>query len=267
MLNSVKMVLADLQENTAMERPEAEYANLGAVRTTASHTIGVPHLVELLRGLPAHSAAETYREAVVSENLLGRPTQAGRLRTYRHLRELYLLDPGDIRFAALRHFWDVEHAARPLLAGILAFTRDELLRASWGAIARATPGSVVSSEDLTNVVAERFARTMGASTLGKVGRNTGACWTQTGHLTGRNPKVRTAVDARPAAVAFAAYLGYIDGGRALNVLDNPWSALLDVPVAGRLDALERAHDAGLLTLRVAGHVVEVDFAHIGGRAR
>ncbi|MFF8513967.1 hypothetical protein ACF05B_01600 [Cellulosimicrobium funkei] len=237
------------------------------MRTVASHTIGVPHLVELLREVPVGASAERYRDAVVEENVLGRPTHAGRLRTYRHLRELYLLDPDNVRFAALRRLWDQDVDAQPLLAGTLAFTRDELLRASWPAVARATAGSVVTSEDLTHVVAERYAGALSSSTLGKVGRNTGACWTQTGHLVGRARKVRAAVEARPAAVAFAAYLGHLDGGRALGVLDNPWSALLDLPGAGRLDALRRAHDAGLLDLQVAGQVVEVGFSFIQGAAR
>ena len=75
---------------------------LGSLRTTASHTIGVPHLVELLRAVPADAPHEGYREAVVEDNVLGRPTQAGRQRSFRHLRELYFLDPSRREFAALR---------------------------------------------------------------------------------------------------------------------------------------------------------------------
>ncbi|TGJ96614.1 hypothetical protein DLJ96_00450 [Actinotalea fermentans ATCC 43279 = JCM 9966 = DSM 3133] len=238
----------------------AENPVLGHLRTTASHTIGIPHLTELLRAVPAEDSFERYRSAVVEENALGRPTHAGRLRTFRHLRELYLLDVTDPRFAALRRLWDLDADAQPLLAGLLAFTRDELLRASWPAVARVVPGGRVMSDDLSNVVAERYAGALSSATLGKIGRNTGACWTQTGHLEGHARKVRATVEARPAAVALAAYLGYLDGGRALHVLDNPWSALLGVDAGDRLDALRRAHDAGLLDLQVAGQVVEVGFS-------
>ncbi|MBX7133241.1 MAG: hypothetical protein K1X67_11245, partial [Fimbriimonadaceae bacterium] len=51
---------------------------LGSLRTTASHTIGIPHLIELLRIVPADADHERYREAVVEENVLGRPTLTGR---------------------------------------------------------------------------------------------------------------------------------------------------------------------------------------------
>lgn len=232
---------------------------LGTLRTTASHTIGIPHLVELLRELPSDAPAEQYREAVVEGNVLGRPTQTGRQRSFRHLRELYFLDPGRPEFAALRHFWDIEPASRPLLAGLLAFTRDEVLRASFGAIADLPAGSSVTSADFTAAVASQFGHEMSESTLGKTGRNTGACWTQTGHLSGRTKKVRQSIEAFPAAVAYAAYLGHLAGKRGAGLLETPWAAVLELPIVSGVDALRRAHTQGLLDLLVAGNVVDVSF--------
>ena len=159
---------------------------LGSLRTTTSHTIGIAHLTELLRAVPVGASGDQYREAVVEGNVLGRPTHAGRQRSFRHLRELYLLDPDSPAFAALRYCWDVDPLSRPLLAGLLAFTRDEVLRASFAAIADLPTGSCVTSADLTAAVAAEFGKEMSESTLGKTGRNTGACWTQTGHLAGRS---------------------------------------------------------------------------------
>jgi hypothetical protein len=239
---------------------------LGALRTTASHTISIPHLQELLREVPAEASADDYREAVVGQNVLGRPTVAGRQRSFRHLRELYFLDPSRQEFRALRQFWGVDRAARPLLAGLLAFTRDEVLRASFAAIADLPVGSNVTSADLTAAVAAQFGKEMSESTLGKTGRNTGACWTQTGHLAGRANKVRTAVEPRPAAIAYAAYLGHLAGGRGLGVLDNSWSRILGITPDHSLPALREAHTQGLLDLLVAGNVVDVSFPALGGGA-
>ncbi|GLK19041.1 hypothetical protein [Herbiconiux flava] len=239
---------------------------LGMLRTTASHTIGIPHLVELLREVPPDASADEYREAVIDDNVLARPTQAGRQRSFRHIRELYLLDPARPEFAALRHFWDIDPPSRPLLAGQLAFTRDELLRASFTAIADLPAGSIVTSSDFTAAVSALFGDEMSESTLGKTGRNTGACWTQTGHLVGRSKKVRTGVQARPAAIAYAAYLGHLAGGRGLGVLDSPWSRILGIAPNCSLDALRNAHTQGLLDLLVAGNVVDVSFPAVGGVA-
>ena len=239
---------------------------LGTLRTTASHTIGVSHLVELLQEVPLGAPAERYREAVVDGNVLGRPTQAVRLRSFRHLRELYFLDPGRAEFTALRHFWDLDRSSRPLLAGLLAFTRDEVFRASFDAIAGLPEGASATSADLTEAITAQFGSELSESTLGKTGRNTGACWTQTGHLAGRAKKIRTAVNAQPAAIAYAAYLGHLAGGRGLGVLDNPWSQILEIAPGRSLDALRNAHTQGLLDLLVAGNVVDVSFPALDGVA-
>lgn len=238
--------------------------SLGALRTTASHTIGIPHLVELLHEVPTGAPAEDYRVAVVENNVLGRPTQAGRQRSFRHLRELYFLDPARPEFLALRHFWEIDPPSRPLLSGLLAFTRDEILRASFNAVANAPVGAVVSSADLTAAIAEHFGDEMSELTLGKTGRNTGACWTQTGHLVGRAKKVRTNVEARPASIAYAAYLGYLAGRRGLGVFDNSWSQILEIAPGRSLEALRAARKQGLLDLLVAGNVVDVSFPTLGG---
>ncbi|QRY83243.1 hypothetical protein JVY00_15325 [Tsukamurella tyrosinosolvens] len=237
---------------------------LGSRRTTASHTIGIPHLAVLLREVSSGAPAADYRHAVVEDNILGRPTQTGRQRSFRHLRELYFMDPSRPEFFALRHFWNIESSSGPLLAGILAFTRDEVLRASFSAISDLPVGSSVTSADLSAAVATKFGHEMSESTLAKTGRNTGACWTQTGHLAGRAKKVRTEPAASPVAIAYAAYLGHLAGGRGLGVLDNPWSQILGLERGHSLEALRAAHNHGLVDLLVAGNVVDVTFPALGG---
>lgn len=236
-----------------------------SVRTTASHTIGVPHLTELLRAVPPDAGPEQYRFEAIENNVLGRATYAGRKSTFRHLKALYRLDPGQREFAALRQLWDIDPTARPLLAGILAVSRDEILRASFSAIQYTAPDSAVTSADLAAAIVDTHGRiTMSDNTLAKAGRNTAACWTQTGHLVGRSPKVRRKVVAPPAAVAYAAYLGYLSGRRGLGVLETPWAAILDLSSTPQLDALHAAHAHRFLDLRAYGGVVEVDFPLFSG---
>src|SRR4051812_4720478 len=84
--------------------------------TNTSHTIAVDLLTSLLAALPAAATREDYERVAVEENVLGRATRAGRARTFRYLRELYLLDPSRLLFRALRDLWDEDPSARPLLA-------------------------------------------------------------------------------------------------------------------------------------------------------
>lgn len=249
---------------TSSPRNESD-SILGSLRTTASHTIAIPHLAELLHQVPSGARAEQYREAVVEDNVLGRPTLSGRQRSFRHLRELYFLDPERPEFSAMRYFWDIDPLSRPLLAGLLAVTRDVLLRTSFAAIRNLPEGSIVSSADFTLAVTAQFGHELSESTLGKTGRNTGACWTQTGHLTGRSKKVRTNLEVRPVAIAYAAFLGHLAGGRGLGVLDNPWSQILNISPSRHLESLREAHTHGLIDLLVAGNVVDISFPSLDGQ--
>lgn len=231
-----------------------------SLRTSASHTIGIPHLLDLLDVVPPEACSESYRAAVVDQNVLGRPTGAGRTRTFRHLRELYLLDPAQPEFSVLRHLWALRGSERSLLAALLAFTRDETLRATWPAVASAAPGEIVSSGDLAAAAHTVFGSGLSESTTQKIGRNTGASWTQSGHLHGRTRKTRVARTATPTTTAFATFLAHGSGLRGAQLLDTPWLALLDTSPSQALVALKCAHTAGLLTVRTSGDVIDVDVA-------
>lgn len=235
-------------------------------RTTASHTIGVPHLSELLRYVPVSAPYEAYAHAVVELNILGRPTHTGRLRALRHLRELYLLDD-DVTFRLLRVLHTDYPDTLPLLAGLAAVTHDEFLRASWPVVADAAEGEHVTPGSLALAIADEFGGHVSAATYAKAGRNVAASWTQTGHLSGVRVKTRMRVDPTPAAVAFAVALGFLDGRRGPGLLDTVWFALLDAPEAERRAALDGAHRAGLIDVHSAGSVLEVDPGRLLARAR
>lgn len=233
-----------------------------SVRTTASHTIGIPHLFELLTAVSPGAPTVDYEHAVVEDNLLGRPTLAGRKRSFRHQKELYLLDPDRPEFVVFRTLWDLDPRSRPLLAGLLAFTRDELFRSSFVAVRDSVPGDVVGSDSLATAVRSRTTG-LGDKTLAKIGRNTAASWTQTGHLRGRSAKQRLAVTATPAASAFAAALAHLSGARADQVLGSPWFEVLDLDANAAREAVDAAHRHGLLTVRSAGTVLEIDPSPLG----
>ena len=61
--------------------------------TNTSHTIVVAALASLLDAEPAYAPFTAYEQAAVEANVLGKATDGSRRRTYRYLRELYLLRP------------------------------------------------------------------------------------------------------------------------------------------------------------------------------
>jgi len=232
--------------------------------TNTSHTIVVGALSLLLGAVPADSQAETYERAAIDNNVLGKQTDGARRRTFRYLRELYVLRPNSLLFRGLRDLWPNDADARPLLAGLCALARDSVFRASFTAILRALPGDTLTANDLARAVAEHFPSSYSDSTLAKIGRNTFSSWEQTGHLrhAGRTRKVRTRATCRPSAVAYALLLGHIEGVRGGALFDTLWARALDQPHSKLLDLAGDASQLGMLELRQAGGVVDVGFREL-----
>lgn len=215
--------------------------------------------------MPADAPASEYEHAVLEANVLGKATDGARQRTFRYLRELYLLRPDSLLFRALRDLWPLDPDARPLLAGLCALARDSVFRASSMAITRTRPGDTLTSADLAMVVGEQFPDSYGADTLAKVGRNTFSSWEQTGHLKDavrRATKVRTRANCHPADVAYALLLGHLTGASGPGLFDTLWARVLDQPPSHLLDLATTASQHGMLELRRAGGVIEVGFREL-----
>ncbi len=232
--------------------------------TNTSHTIVVHALTLLLDSVPAGAPHADYEHAALDANVLGKDTDGARRRTFRYLRELYLLRPDSLLFRALRDLWPIDREARPLLAGLCALARDAVFRASSTAITTSSPGDRVTAADLADAVAEQFPTNYGAGTLAKIGRNTFSSWEQTGHLAagGRAAKVRTRAVCRPADVAYALLLGHLEGTRGRALLDTLWARILDQPPSHLFDLAATASQHGMLELRHAGGVIEVGFREL-----
>jgi hypothetical protein len=83
-----------------------------------SHTIILPALRALLAAVGSKAAAGEYQRAAIEANALGKATEGARRRTFRYLRELYVLNPKSILFRGLRDLWSDDPEAQPLLAGL-----------------------------------------------------------------------------------------------------------------------------------------------------
>ena len=216
--------------------------------TNTSHTIIVAGLAALLDAVPVDAPASTYEEAALQANVIGKTTDGARRRTYRYLRELYVLRPDSLLFRAMRDLWPVDSAARPLLAGLCALARDAVFRASSSAITGSSPGDALGSADLADAVGEQFSESYGAATLAKIVRNTFSSWEQTGHLAEAEhaTKVRTRATCRPANVAYALLLGYAEGVRGKALFETLWARVLDQPASHLMDLAASASQDGML---------------------
>jgi hypothetical protein len=69
---------------------------------STSQTIMVPSLQRLFAVVPPGAPPAAYRDAVRSDNVLGKATAGGREWAFRQLRRFYALDPQALLFRALR---------------------------------------------------------------------------------------------------------------------------------------------------------------------
>ena len=224
-----------------------------------SRTIMLEELGAMLTNVPMVSTAANYREAILQRNVLGKTTDSTRQKSLRHLRELYALDEATPIFSLLRKLHAMDAASLPLLALQVAWSRDPVLRATTPAIIDASEGERVETISLVQALEATFPNRYSETIQNKIGRNTAASWTQSGHLAGRTKKIRQRIKPTVVAVTMAFFLGDIAGYHGAAVFSNPWCCLLDLN-CDRAKAMGfEAHRAGLLNLRAVGEIVELSF--------
>jgi hypothetical protein len=240
--------------------------NLGLVSdhesggTHTSRTIMLRELRALLAKCPVDAAPQDYLAAIVEDNILGKKSENTRARSFRYLRELYVLDRRSVIFRGLRDLWDANVTAQPLLALLCALARDPLLRATANVVIAVAPGSHIDAKMLASAVEDSFPGNYGDAVRHKIGRNAASSWTQSGHLDGRASKVRVRVECRPAAVAYALMMGHLVDARGVGLLGTVWGRALDAPEVTVFEQAVAAAQRGWIEFRRAGDVVDVGFS-------
>jgi len=241
----------------AMERLGFRFGDKG---THTSRTMMLTELDFLLGALSPSATRDQYRAAVIEENVLGKRSVSNRKLSFQRLSELYGLDPSLPLFRILRHLWEQDPQARPLLALQCSLARDPLLRATAPAILNAKIGQPLGTPDLDAALQQAHSIRLNPSILNKVARNAGSSWTQGGYTAGRSKKVRTQPCVTPGNMAFAAVLGTFQGARGELLLDTPWVGMFG---KSRSELYALAHTAsmrGWLTYRNLGAVIDLQAA-------
>lgn len=245
-----------LRASPLMEKLGMKFAQGGS---HISRTIMLAELEATLAAVPQASSSLDYRTAIIDRNVLGKTTVSTRLKSLRHLRELYALDEATPIFGLLRKLHSIDPASLPQLAMLTAWARDPLLRATAPPVLDAIDGDILGPADLAAAVETAFPNHYSELNRNKIARNAASSWTQSGHLAGRTKKSRQRLKPSIAAVSMALFLGDAAGYHGAAVFASPWCRLLDLnPESARAHCL-KAHRAGLVNLRAIGEVVELGF--------
>lgn len=211
----------------------------------------------VLARMPADARTEDYLEAIMDQNVVGKPTRTTRQRTAGRLRELYALDPSCPIFRALRRYWAADPAGRPMLAFLTAAARDPLLREATPFVLGVPIGETVGPGPIVGYLGETYPRRFGATTAVATARRLASTWTQAGFLQGKARKTRTRPRVTPVVLAFAVSLGLLGGLRGKMLLRSPWTECLDRTPAELQDLAFEASGRGWMNYKAAGDVVEI----------
>jgi hypothetical protein len=234
----------------------------GAKGTHTSRTMMFEELSRVLEVTNQDARRADYAAAIIDGNCLSKPTASTRRLSNQRLGELYGLDPLIPLFRVLRRLWDIGADGRPLLALLAAIARDPLLAATCPTIVIMPANIELQRAPLKEALQAAVGERLNDSTLEKVCRNAASTWTQSGHLEGRTFKKRRIVQPSTTAVTLAIYLAHAAGFHGAEIFSSGWLRVLDCnPFKAREFALD-AKRSGLLDLRVAGSVVELNLSRL-----
>jgi hypothetical protein len=233
----------------------------GGVHT--ARTMMLAELRALLSFVDTTNAARAdYLEAIQSANCLGKRSGKTRTLTYRHLADLYALDPSLMVFRAMRFFWQRDVDGQPLLAALCAYSRDAILRATAPFVLGFQEGATVTREAMEEFIDAQEPGRFSKATLKSTAQNINSSWTQSGHLAGRVRKVRARGVATPGTVSLALLLGYVSGLRGESLFKSDFTRMLDCSFERTIELAEDASRRGWISLKRVGQVVEVLFPNL-----
>jgi hypothetical protein len=216
-------------------------------------------LALVLNHVSANASVAIYRQAIIDDNVLGKPTRTTRERSAKRLAELYALDPGCALFRLLRHFWPADRSSQPMLALLLASARDALLREATPFVIGVKLNEIVTADAIGEHLAYQYPSRFRPTTLHSTAQNLASSWTQAGYLRGKVKKIRVKLIVTSVVLSYAALLGYLCGLRGKLLLDSPWTRLLDRSPAEITELTHEASKQGWLRYKGAGSVVEIAF--------
>jgi hypothetical protein len=219
-----------------------------------SKTIMLGELTELLTA----GAADRAEDAILHDNLLGKPSIRARRAALYRLRQLYGIGESWPICVALRKLWERDPAGRPMLALLCALARDPTLRDGAAAVLDAVLGERVRWPAIAAAFEACNPDRLNEKMAKSLAQNAASTWTQAGFLKGAVRKERVRAKPSPATAAYAALLASLCGIGGMRLVECRWLDVLDRPYEDRLALLRQAEGLGLAKVRSVGDMLEID---------
>jgi len=225
----------------------------------SARSIMAEELKVLFSGTDKDAEKEQYQADICDFNVLNKPTAKARMLSFRHLVDLYGMSNVVPLFRVFRKLWSIEPGAQSLLAFQLALVRDPLLRISIPIITELDEGDALVREDIESVLKAPNPDRFSPASLKSFAQNINGSWTQAGFLVGRNKKHRATPKVTPVNVAFALFLGYLEGATGERLLQNKWCKLLGLNEHQLKEQAIAASHRGIIDFKQSGGVTDIRF--------
>lgn len=245
-----------VDNNNNLEKFGYKFCRNGA---HSARSMMLTELRALFSATQAETTKEQYQTDIVEHNLLNKQTTKSRDLTFKHMADLYGLSNEIPLFRIFRKLWTVDPEAQPLLALQFALVRDPVLRLSQSTIIETDIGSIVSRGDIEQILKAPEPERYSPASLKSIAQNINGSWTQAGFLQGRNIKHRVQPKVTPVNVAFALFLGYLEGATGERLLHNRWCLILGLSEHELNELAIAASHRGIIDFKQSGGVTEVRF--------
>lgn len=222
-------------------------------------TMMLNELQTLMDSASGNTTKADYLSLILEANVLGKGTSKARQLTAKHLVELYGLDDKLCLFRVFRRLWRQDDQARPVLALTLALARDPLLCLSRSLLLAKPLGEPLERREVEKMLDRTEPGRFSAASLKSFAQNINGSWTQAGFLQGRAYKVRAIPVITPTNLAYALFLGYLEGLRAQRLFSSDWARLMSGSQNELVAMAQTASRRGLMVFMNAGGVMEVRF--------
>lgn len=231
----------------------------GTNGTHAARTMMLGDLQVLFSQVSAQADRHAYQQAIVTDNVLAKPTKKARELAHRHLASLYGLDTTHPLFRALRRLWPSDQAAQPVLALLVAIARDPLLRNTQDFLTAKTLGALVARTEVEDLLEKHCPDRFSSASLKSFAQNISGTWTAAGFLSGRTRKHRVQPVIRLENVVLSLFLGHLQGRSGQRLFNTRWMQLLGISQDEAEALAKTAFHRGYLVFRDAGGIQEVRF--------
>lgn len=162
----------------------------------------------------------------------------------------------------MRYFWERDTDGQPLLAFLVAYCRDSVLRSTARFVLEMPAGAKLVCNDMQEFLEASAPGRFSDETREAAAQRILASWTHTGHLSGRVPKTRSKATATPGSISLALYMGYVCGARGQTLFETEYVKLLDCAVEHAIELAETASRRGWLVCKRIGNVIEILFPNL-----